>query len=297
MMTVHTYNENYFDIIDTPQKAYFLGLMYADGAIWHIDKIGKYGNILHEYYMSINLQEEDRPILELFRKELQWTHELWFISRSSKNENWLDQYKINLSGTKIHHDLEKHGCVEKKSLILQFPTTVPEEFMSHFIRGYFDGDGCIWCGKRKFMKFKSRPKGRIIQNVKFHFTGCIDFISKLENYLNEKIGLSIVKINRTHSRPEQSDRVCMLEYSGRKNIKKFYDYIYKDCEEFYIPRKKEKFEEIICALSEKSLSELGLIAGTPEMVISSQAKKLEGSSTIPEMEVESSDSKCPTLTE
>ena len=66
----------------------------------------------------------------------------------------------------------------------------------------------------------------------------------------------------------------------------------------YLKRKKEKFEEIFCALSEKSLSEMGLTAGTPEMVISNQAvDNTEGSSTIPEMEVESSDSKCPTLTE
>lgn len=63
----------------------------------------------------------------------------------------------------------------------------------------------------------------------------------------------------------------------------------------YGERKKAKFEKILCALSEKSLSEMGLIAGTPETVISSQAHKCEGSTTIPEMEVESSDSKCPTL--
>ena len=88
----------------------------------------------------------------------------------------------------------------------------------------------------------------------------------------------------------------MMEYSGRGNIKKLYDFMYKDCGNLYIKRKKEKFEEIICAFDEKSSNETGLIAGTPEMVISSQAKiNLEGSSTIPEMEVESSDSKCPAL--
>ena len=59
-----------------------------------------------------------------------------------------------------------------------------------------------------------------------------------------------------------------------------------------------KFEEIICALNEKSLSETELIAGKPEMVISSQASyEDEGSSTIPEMEVESSDSKSSALNE
>lgn len=147
------------------------------------------------------------------------------------------------------------------------------------------------------MKFKSRPNGRIIHNVKFHFTGCNDILTTLRNYLNETLELPFVKINNTHSRPEQSKCIGMLEYSGRKSIKKFYDFIYKDCGEYYIHRKKEKFEEIICALSEKSLSEMGLTAGTPEMVISNQAEKSEGSSTIPEMEVEASASKCPTLTE
>lgn len=57
--------------------------------------------------------------------------------------------------------------------------------------------------------------------------------------------------------------------------------------------KKAKFEEIFCASEEKSSEDTSLIAGTPEMVISSQASKSEeGSSTIPEMGVESSDSKC-----
>ena len=66
-------------------------------------------------------------------------------------------------------------------------------------------------------------------------------------------------------------------------------------------RKYNKFKEIICALDKKLSSELGLIAGKPEMVISNEAligsngSIIERSSTIPEMEVESSDSKCPTL--
>ena len=85
-----------------------------------------------------------------------------------------------------------------------------------------------------------------------------------------------------------------MEYSGRGQLKKFYDYIYKDAS-IYTDRKKLKFEEIFCALDEKSSKDTSLIAGTPEMVISSQAsdnRSVEGSSTIPEMGVESSDSKC-----
>lgn len=60
----------------------------------------------------------------------------------------------------------------------------------------------------------------------------------------------------------------------------------------YGNRKYEKFKNIICANSKKLLFETRLIAGTPEMVISSEASSTEErSSTIPEMGVESSDSK------
>lgn len=77
-------------------------------------------------------------------------------------------------------------------------------------------------------------------------------------------------------------------------MKKLFNYLYKDAV-IYGQRKYDKFKKIICALEEKFSSETGLIAGKPEMVISSEASKEERSSTIPEMEVESSDSKHPAL--
>ena len=60
-----------------------------------------------------------------------------------------------------------------------------------------------------------------------------------------------------------------MEYSGRSQIKKLYDFMYKDATIFGI-RKRSKFEDINCALDKKLSSETRLIAGTPEMVISSQ---------------------------
>lgn len=80
-----------------------------------------------------------------------------------------------------------------------------------------------------------------------------------------------------------------------KTIKKIYDFMYNNASIYGI-RKKTKFENIFCADSKKLLFETRLTAGKPEMVISNQASaKEEGSSTIPEMGVESSDSKCLAL--
>ena len=82
-----------------------------------------------------------------------------------------------------------------------------------------------------------------------------------------------------------------MDYSGRKQLKKLYDFMYKDST-IHCDNKKLKFEEIFCALDEKSSIETVLIEETAEMPIVNQASQEEGSSTIPEMGVESSDSKC-----
>lgn len=167
--------------------------------------------------------------------------------------------------------------------------------MSHFIRGYFDGDGCVWNGKRKKMIVKdtSRKEGyreRIIHNVKFHITGCYDFINDLQNFLVTELGFKKTKLN--FSKAKETRHICTMEYSGRKQLKKFYDYIYQNAT-IYGERKKLKFEEIFCASDEKSSVETVLTEETAEMPIVNQASILEeGSSTIPEMGVESSDSKC-----
>ena len=59
------------------------------------------------------------------------------------NGNKYSAERTCVTSIKLVHDLIKHGCVENKSLILKAPTTVPKELLHHFIRGYFDGDGCV----------------------------------------------------------------------------------------------------------------------------------------------------------
>lgn len=141
---------------------------------------------------------------------------------------------------------------------------------------------------------KEGKRTRIVHNVKITFTGNTKFITSLQNVLVHKLQLSYTKLN--FSKSKGTKHICTLEYSGRKNIHKFYDYMYKDATIFSI-KKYNKFKEIICALEEKSSSETELITGKPEIVISSEASKEERSSTIPEMEVESSDSKRSALNE
>lgn len=193
-------------------------------------------------------------------------------------------------------DLTNLGATKAKSLTITFPKFLDRQLMPHFIRGYFDGDGCVWNGKRKVMTVRdlSRKEGirqRIVHNVKFTFTGNFEFINSLQDYLvSEGVVNNKTKLN--FSKTKDTKHICTMEYSGRKQLEKLFNYMYTNATIFG-KRKFNKFKEIFCASGEKSSEDTSLTAGTPEMEISNQASIIEeGSSTIPEMGVESSDSKC-----
>jgi hypothetical protein len=145
----------------------------------------------------------------------------------------------------MSQDLIKLGCVPNKTKKLQFPTIeqVPDNLLFSFIRGYFDGDGCIWIGKRKKIEFNDgaigKKRTRIIHNMKFTFTGNIDFVTGLKTCLVQKIGLKDVKL-QNYKNPTN----VTLEYSGRKNIEKLYNFMYNDSA-VCLTRKKIIFDQIL----------------------------------------------------
>lgn len=283
-MKKYTVNENYFENLDSPEKAYILGFLYADGC----NRINNHK--YEQHIISFSQIYYDKDIVYKINKALSSTYPIHVINVCEH-----DNYRVDIESKKLSEDLFKLGCVQRKSLILEFPYFISKNLMSHFIRGYFDGDGCVWNGKRKKMLVKdsTNKKGyreRIIHNVKFHITGCYNFINDLQDFLVTELGFKKTKLN--FSKAKETKHICTMEYSGRKQLKKFYDYIYKDAT-IYGERKKLKFEEIFCALDEKSSIETVLTEETAEMPIVNQAPNIgEGSSTIPEMGVESSDSKC-----
>ena len=111
--------------------------------------------------------------------------------------------------------------------------------------------------------FETREK--IIHNVKFTYTGNEEFVLAFQNFLIEEIKLKKTKLNFSKAKNPNNNttkHICTMEYSGRGNIRKLYNYMYKNAFVFE-ESKKNKFEKILCALDEKSSSETELIAGNP----------------------------------
>lgn len=144
--------ENYFEKIDNPVKAYFLGLIYADGCIT-IRKNIKKGN---KYAFRISLTKTDGHILEELAKELGTTVKNIFCAGQPVTGNIhsdrvyykKDMVYVSVDRRDFVNHLFNSGVLPNKTYKnMSIPKT---DFVKDFIRGYFDGDGCIGVYKRKF---------------------------------------------------------------------------------------------------------------------------------------------------
>lgn len=133
-------NLNYFSKIDSHEKAYFIGLIAADGAIV---------KSRNRYDLTISLQEEDRNVLEKLSKVIGYTDRplVYIHSKKYKSKvtyNCKDQYRFTCGYPILIQSLEKIGITERKSKTLtNILLNLPKEYRKSCILGYFDGDGSI----------------------------------------------------------------------------------------------------------------------------------------------------------
>lgn len=120
----YSYVTDVFECIDNEEKAYWLGFLYADG--WVSTKIDKF---------CLSLSVKDREHLIKYRNFICPDRELDECPKQNSA-------RLIVSSKKITKDLVNLGCIPQKTLNLLPPTKVPNELLRHFIRGYFDGDGC-----------------------------------------------------------------------------------------------------------------------------------------------------------
>lgn len=213
----YSINENYFEKIDTEAKAYFLGLLYADG--YNNEKKG---------LIALGLISEDREILEKFNKEIDSNRPIMNISLKKGRP----QNRLVISNKKMSSDLSKLGCFQAKSLTLKFPTEkqVPKEFIKEFIRGYMDGDG-------SFGKYKEKKNGRI--RACFCIVSTIVFCKKIQKITNN-MGIRTY-LQKRHK--ERDTTTIQLKSSGKINTMLFLDWLYKDAT-IYLKRKYDKYLKI-----------------------------------------------------
>lgn len=210
----HNFDTTYFENIDTEDKAYFLGLLYADGC-----------NFIKNGNVCLGLGEQDIHILEDFKRHIQYTGEIKIIEITHKMKSKMCDLRIN--SKHLSMQLTNLGISSPKSLTLKFPTEeqVPNYLIHHFIRGFFDGDGYI-------------SKGRSLPV--FSITTTLQFLEKTQDILMKECGLNQTKISRTNG---DNKNTYTMTYTGSHNCKRVRDYLYKDATVF-LKRKHDIFFSI-----------------------------------------------------
>jgi len=208
--TRYTVNESFFEKIDSEAKAWVLGWWYADG------------NVVDD---KIRLAITDKELVEKIAKLMDYTGEVNFKKR--KQPHHKDQWELRICRKKLVEDIIKLGCFKRKSMILEFPTfdQVPEKYIRHFIRGYFEGDGSIYPSRKKYWQV------------------CIvsseNFINGLRNYLKQKFDM------KTSWQYRYSHTTTMqMRITRQADVIRFLDWIYKDAN-YVLDRKFQKYKKAL----------------------------------------------------
>jgi hypothetical protein len=193
-------DEYFFEDINTQEKAYILGFIYADGCV------SKRG-----YELIIKLNKKDRIILEEIKNILKSQQPIDDIDK-------INQCSLRISSKKTCEYLLKWGVMPNKTFKIKFPE-IDNSMIRHFIRGYFDGDGCI-------SKIKNRNSDLITI-----FTASNEFMESLVSHLT-KFGIK----SNTYTR----ESGFAISFSSKESVSKFRDLIYTDST-ILLERKKLKF--------------------------------------------------------
>jgi len=216
------FNEDYFEVVDTPEKAYFLGFIFADGCL--IDNPEEY-----RYRLNIKIHNKDEDILERFISLLDSEIKIW----RSKGR---DISEIGFSSRKMINDLKNTGLHQNKTYTIEYPK-IDEKLERHFLRGYFDGDGCIRINEDKRDKSK-RGDLRIVG-------GSVKFMETLNERMSKLFGVNINKVYGPKNKQYK-----FIGWAGMSDIEQIYNGFYYDTDLFLI-RKKIIFDEVIGIIRDK----------------------------------------------
>lgn len=228
----HNFNDSYFKIIDTMEKAYWLGFLWADGYITN-----------NGCQLCVALSVNDIGHLRKFKEAIQYTgpireYDMLTGFGEPHDDGTYGKYcRITLPSKEMVDDVKRHGYLERKSLIMKRPNewSIPKEFERDFIRGLQDANGS--------MNKNTSHDGKVWYY--YRMCGTVDII----NYIKDKSNYI------TNQKMGQRKKDCPIySYRLEPNKHNMYvlDYVYEGApEHIRLDRKYELYMEIKNFVEEK----------------------------------------------
>lgn len=204
--------QDYFDNIDTEEKAYFLGLLFADGCN---STVG----------ISIGLQEKDKHIIEKWRDAVSPSQPIVFIKKRELSHQ--NQYGIAIYSKSLCKQAALIGLIPRKSLILEWPQWLTDpELQRHFIRDYFDGDGSLTVGNN----IDYQHQWSVVSTLDF----CIGVDKIINSHLDVHFWYELHANGITRK----------LATGGNRQVLRLCNWLYRDAT-VYLHRKYDRYQELV----------------------------------------------------
>lgn len=215
------FDKNYFHNIDSDLKAYFLGFIFADGYIVCRPET-------RNYEFAMQLQSEDKYVLEAINKELGGVHKISHKNPKDKIINGVKTISGHTDVLRVYSkdivcDLINNGIVPDKTHNYILPH-VPDKYFFDFLRGYIDGDGCYY----------NDNKGNVDINIT---CACKDILDWIKNILcNYSINTHIYK---------EKDLKYRLVCTKQNDVKRLVNLLYHDNFSMCLSRKYNKIVHLL----------------------------------------------------
>lgn len=208
----------YFNKIDSPIKAYWLGFLYTDGSVDHYGATGR---------VRLQLQARDLHILEQFKEDLKIDSKIIYDKRDNSQ-----CCSVEFVDEQIFNDLSNYSIIPNKTYtVTNLPLDkIPEQYLAAFALGLFDGDGGFSCDE-------SYSKDVTLSYTAYHETEVKDF---------QKLINSLAAIDRDNRCFFTSAWHC--SWRGRLQVLKILDILYQSCPR-HLNRKYEKYLRLKDSLS------------------------------------------------
>jgi hypothetical protein len=187
---------------------YFLGWIASDGCV-------------NKQFNATVLKIADKEIIDKLSVLFPEINSIY--SYKKRCENCKKMYDLHIFSKELALYLNSLGITPNKSKTL----FVEEKILNnHFVRGFFEGDGHVrnTSTSRKHVRYEA---GFVSASEKF--------TNQLVNYINSQN--IFVKVTK--------EKNCFrMRISGKDNLEKFYHFIYKDCDKWYLLRKKQILDQL-----------------------------------------------------
>lgn len=207
----YVFDNEVFDVIDTEEKAYWLGFLMADG---YLDSSSLNESKVSRFVISFCLAIIDTGHLYKFEDFIQIPEShVKVYNYKDYNQKDKQHVKLNITDEHMWKSLNNLGCTPNKSLTLIYPN-IPEELRRHFARGYFDGDGSFG-----------------VYNGELNLS-CVGTDSILDNLFPN------FEYTKYHHKNHHEKTMTLSAYS--KKAKLILDYMYQDAT-IYLDRKYNNY--------------------------------------------------------